>query len=157
MIDFGKCIPQYHFDTLRIAHKQPECIIERTNSAYNEEDWEYPGADDRGGTEKDGENYAMLLKELRAAIKASGRDYIVTFTAPTSYWYLRHFDLENMVPHVDWVNLMSYDLHGVWDGNNTIGKQVLAHTNLTEIDLSLDLVSRRVKSMGLCKVTDPFW
>ncbi|KAM0471051.1 hypothetical protein ACHAPX_009621 [Trichoderma viride] len=110
--------------------------------AYNEEDWEYPGADDRGGTEKDGENYAMLLKELRAAIKASGRDYIVTFTAPTSYWYLRHFDLENMVPHVDWVNLMSYDLHGVWDGNNTIGKQVLAHTNLTEIDLSLDLFWR---------------
>ncbi|KAL7895963.1 glycoside hydrolase family 18 protein [Trichoderma sp. TUCIM 5745] len=110
--------------------------------AYNEADWEYPGADDRGGTEKDGENYAALLKELRAAIKASGRDYIVTFTAPTSYWYLRHFDLENMVPHVDWVNLMSYDLHGVWDGNNIIGKQVLAHTNLTEIDLSLDLFWR---------------
>ncbi|UKZ64116.1 uncharacterized protein TrAtP1_005335 [Trichoderma atroviride] len=105
-------------------------------------DWEYPGADDRGGTEKDGENYAVLLKELRAAIKASGRDYLVTFTAPTSYWYLRHFDLENMVPHVDWVNLMSYDLHGVWDGNNTIGKQVLAHSNLTEIDLSLDLFWR---------------
>ncbi|KAM0518034.1 hypothetical protein ACHAPE_004436 [Trichoderma viride] len=103
-------------------------------------DWEYPGADDRGGTEKDGENYAVLLKELRAAIKASGRDYLITFTAPTSYWYLRHYDLENMVPHVDWVNLMSYDLHGVWDGNNTIGKQVLAHTNLTEIDLSLDLI-----------------
>lgn len=52
-----------------------------------------------------------------------------------------------MVPHVDWVNLMSYDLHGVWDGNNIIGKQVLAHTNLTEIDLSLDLVSQRGKSM----------
>nr|WOD46715.1 hypothetical protein [Trichoderma atroviride] len=112
------------------------------NYGYDGLDWEYPGADDRGGTEKDGENYVVLLKELRAAIKASGRDYLVTFTAPTSYWYLRHFDLENMVPHVDWVNLMSYDLHGVWDGNNTIGKQVLAHTNLTEIDLSLDLFWR---------------
>jgi hypothetical protein len=28
---------------------------------------------------------AALLRELRAAIQASGKDYIVTFTAPTSY------------------------------------------------------------------------
>ena len=45
-----------------------------------------------------------------------------------------------MVQYVDWVNLMSYDLHGVWDSNNPIGNQVLAHTNLTEIDDALDLV-----------------
>ncbi|KAH0499712.1 hypothetical protein TgHK011_006887 [Trichoderma gracile] len=109
---------------------------------YDGIDWEYPGAEDRGGSTKDGENYVALLKELRAAIRATGRDYIVTFTAPTSYWYLRHFDVANMVAHVDWVNLMSYDLHGVWDGNNPIGEQILAHTNLTEIDLSLDLFWR---------------
>ncbi|KAL6405545.1 hypothetical protein AUP68_11304 [Ilyonectria robusta] len=52
-------------------------------------------------------------KELREAINASGRDYIVTFTAPSSDWYLRHFDLKGIEAHVDWVNLMSYDLHGV--------------------------------------------
>lgn len=45
-----------------------------------------------------------------------------------------------MVQYVDWVNLMSYDLHGVWDSNDPIGNQVLAHTNLTEIDDALDLV-----------------
>lgn len=105
-------------------------------------DWEYPGADDRGGSDADGENYTKFLKELRAAIKASGRDYIVTFTAPTSYWYLRHFDIKGMTEHVDSVNLMSYDLHGVWDSSNPIGNQVLAHTNLTEIDLALDLFWR---------------
>lgn len=104
-------------------------------------DWEYPGTDDRGGTPQDGENYTLLLKELQAAMAASGRKYIVTFTAPTSYWYLRHFDLKNMEQYVDWINLMSYDLHGTWDGNNPIGSHVLSHTNLTEIDLALDLVS----------------
>lgn len=61
-----------------------------------------------------------------------------------------------MVPHVDWVNLMSYDLHGVWDGNNTIGKHVLAHTNLTEIDLSLDLVCQSVKSMAFGRLLTVF-
>lgn len=44
--------------------------------------------------------------------------------------------------YVDWVNLMSYDLHGVWDSDNPIGNQVLAHTNLTEIDLALNLFWR---------------
>lgn len=45
-----------------------------------------------------------------------------------------------MASYVDWINLMSYDLHGVWDSTNPIGSHVLAHTNLTEIDLALDLV-----------------
>lgn len=40
------------------------------------------------------------------------------------------------------MNVMAYDLHGVWDGNNPIGKTVLAHTNLTEISLALDLFWR---------------
>jgi GH18 family chitinase len=57
-------------------------------------DWEYPGADDRGGKSTDGVNFTQMLEELRAAIKADGHDYIVTFTAPTSYWYLRHFDIK---------------------------------------------------------------
>ncbi|KAJ5629564.1 hypothetical protein N7528_003221 [Penicillium herquei] len=105
-------------------------------------DWEYPGADDRGGSDSDGVNYTTFLEELRAAIDASGKEYIVTFTAPTSYWYLRHFDLKAMTNYVDWVNLMAYDLHGVWDSDNPIGNQVLAHTNLTEIDLALDLFWR---------------
>lgn len=48
-----------------------------------------------------------------------------------------------MEPYVDWINLMSYDLHGVWDSDNPIGNQVLAHTNLTEIDYALDLVRLR--------------
>ncbi|KAL2759723.1 glycoside hydrolase family 18 protein [Sodiomyces alcalophilus JCM 7366] len=105
-------------------------------------DWEYPGAKDRGGRDGDGENYTLLLKDLREAITASGRDYIVTFTAPSSYWYLHHFDLKGMETYVDWINLMSYDLHGVWDSDNPIGNQIRSHTNLTEIDYTLDLFWR---------------
>ncbi|EED18783.1 bacteriodes thetaiotaomicron symbiotic chitinase, putative [Talaromyces stipitatus ATCC 10500] len=106
-------------------------------------DWEYPGASDRDGQPEDGANFATFLQELRAAINTAGKDYILTFTAPTSYWYLQNFDLANMIPYVDWVNLMSYDLHGVWDSTDRyIGSEVFAHTNLTEIDLALDLFWR---------------
>jgi len=38
-----------------------------------------------------------------------------------------------MMQHVDFANVMSYDLHGVWDAEDPIGNTVLAHTNLTEI------------------------
>lgn len=91
----------------------------------------------------------------------------MTFTAPVSYWYvacnlsavlltlqraislilatvryLRGFDLEHMMTYVDWVNVMSYDLHGTWDHEDasSISGQVLARTNLTEIDDALGLV-----------------
>lgn len=106
-------------------------------------DWEYPGALDRGGKEGDGENLTKLFKKIREEFnKISGDHKEISFTAPTSYWYMRHFDITESAKAVDYVNVMSYDLHGIWDANNPIGSQVLAHTNLTEIDLALDLFWR---------------
>ena len=54
-------------------------------------DWEYPGATDRGGMEeKDTVNFVSLLQTLRKTFKASPRgNYGLSFTIPTSYWYLR--------------------------------------------------------------------
>ncbi|PSR70694.1 hypothetical protein PHLCEN_2v13424 [Hermanssonia centrifuga] len=72
-----------------------------------------------------------------------GVDIGLTFTAPSSYWYLQHFDLQNLLKYADWINLMSYDLHGTWDAKDAyIGNIVGAHTNLTEIDQSLQLFMR---------------
>lgn len=105
-------------------------------------DWEYPGAGDRGGSPKDTENYVLLLKTLRETFNASGSKFGLTFTAPSSYWYLRWFDLPNMIKYADWINLMTYDLHGVWDSTDPIGSIVQAHTNLTEIKLAADLFWR---------------
>jgi chitinase len=44
---------------------------------------------------------------------------------------------------VSWFNIMSYDLHGMWDyGNKWTGPHLNAHTNLTEISDALDLIWR---------------
>ncbi|KAK4210755.1 glycosyl hydrolases family 18-domain-containing protein [Rhypophila decipiens] len=103
-------------------------------------DWEYPGADDRGGSPADAANYVSLAKEMKAAF---GNKYGLTMTLPTSYWYLQHFDLAGIQPYLDWFNLMSYDLHGTWDKESTfVGPYIAPHTNLTEIDLGLDLMWR---------------
>ncbi|KAJ5400883.1 hypothetical protein N7465_011372 [Penicillium sp. CMV-2018d] len=106
-------------------------------------DWEYPGASDRGGKEEDVENYVKLFETLRHTFDASEKgNYGLSFTIPSSYWYLRWFDLKGMMKYADWVNLMSYDLHGVWDRNDPIGSIVLAHTNLTEIKEAAELLWR---------------
>jgi len=105
-------------------------------------DWEYPEAEDRGGKIEDIANYVSLLQVLRQTFDSSEGSFGLSFTAPSSYWYLRWFDLPNMIKYADWINLMSYDLHGVWDATNPIGSIVQGHTNLTEIKLAAELFWR---------------
>lgn len=84
-------------------------------------DWEYPAASDRGGKDADTLNYVLLINQLRETFDASGQAYGITFTIPTSYWYMQHFDIPAMLDGgADWANLMAYDLHGVWDGNDPL-------------------------------------
>lgn len=82
--------------------------------------WEYHSVKDRGGKEADVKNFTQFLKELQAAMRSGGRHYLVIYTAPTSYWYLRHFYLKAMRSYVDWINLMSHDLHRIWGRDNPI-------------------------------------
>ena len=69
-------------------------------------DWEYPVADDRGGSPDDYENYVTFLQNLRQALGASGHKYGVSITIPSSYWYMRHFDIQNIAKTIDWFNIM---------------------------------------------------
>jgi chitinase len=69
---------------------------------------EYPGAGDRGGKPEDTKNYVELLQAMRKEFDNSGRDLGITFTAPSSYWYLRWFDLPGMLKYADWMNLVSF-------------------------------------------------
>ncbi|KAF9891872.1 hypothetical protein FE257_003357 [Aspergillus nanangensis] len=103
-------------------------------------DWEYPGADDRGGVPDNTANFVALLRDMKNAVQ--GR-YGISVTLPASYWYLRWFDLQAMQQHVDFFNIMTYDIHGVWDASNkNPGPYVRPHSNITEIKLGLDLLWR---------------
>ncbi|KAJ9217970.1 CAZyme family GH18 [Paecilomyces variotii] len=108
-------------------------------------DWEYPGADDRGGREDDVVNYPGMLETIREYLTEDniyGKKWGISITVPTSYWYLRWFDVKKLESVVDEFNLMAYDLHGTWDRDDPIGPYVYAHTNLTEITEALDLFWR---------------
>lgn len=81
-----------------------------------------------------------LLQDMKDAFQ--GR-YGISVTLPASYWYLRWFNLQGMQKHIDFFNIMTYDIHGVWDASNKhTGPYVRPHTNITEIKLGLDLLWR---------------
>ncbi|OHW98396.1 glycoside hydrolase family 18 protein, partial [Colletotrichum incanum] len=114
-------------------------------------DWEYPVAEDRGGIPEDFNNYVMFLQRLRSRLNSNGRRYGLSLTLasyfnyiyPASYWYLRGFNIQRLEPLVDWFNIMTYDIHGVWDSTvKSIGSYAYAHTNLTEIEMGLNLLWR---------------
>ncbi|KAB8349837.1 hypothetical protein FH972_023850 [Carpinus fangiana] len=106
-------------------------------------DWEYPVAPERSGEPSDFTNYVSFLRNLRTALGSSGHNYGLTITIPSSYWYMQNFDIKAIEPIIDWFNVMTYDLHGTWDSTDPyIGPYVYAHTNLTEIDQTMQLLWR---------------
>ncbi|EWC46483.1 hypothetical protein DRE_04206 [Drechslerella stenobrocha 248] len=106
-------------------------------------DWEYPAADDRGGSPPDTRNYILLVREMKQAFSTATAGWGITIAIPASFWYLQHFDLALMQNYIDWFNLMSYDYVGVWDAKNKwTGPYVGAHTNLTMTQQAVELLWR---------------
>ena len=101
-------------------------------------DWEFPGDPSRGGNAQDKANLPLLLQEIKAQLDAAPKPYILSIAVPLSSFRLNlGYALNEIQPHVDHINIMSYDLHGTWDLSSA--PYVNAHANLTEIDAALDL------------------
>lgn len=69
-------------------------------------DWEYPtsSAADISSSADDRQNFTLLMRDIRQAI---GKDFLLTFAdfADTTY-----VDYREVMPYVDFVNLMTYDI-----------------------------------------------
>ena len=72
-----------------------------------------------------------------------GKKYLITIAAPASYWYLRHFKIGEMSKYLDFINVMTYDIHGVWDKDiKSLGPYVKSHTNIKEVEEAFKLFLR---------------
>ena len=84
-------------------------------------DWEYPvggGLASNVTRAVDRANYPLFLAELRARFTArsisTGQSYLLTIAAPAAPAVIANFDLPAIHPHLDWINVMTYDFHGPW-------------------------------------------
>ncbi|KAJ4983451.1 hypothetical protein SVAN01_11059 [Stagonosporopsis vannaccii] len=112
-------------------------FLDRWDFAGVDIDWEWPGAETRGGNSTiDKQNHVDLMKELREALGPRGLGVVM----PAQYEYLKHLDPKALESSVDFFNVLAYDLHGPWDAAIPgLGPLIKPHTDLEEIDTALDL------------------
>ncbi|XP_008210082.1 probable chitinase 2 [Nasonia vitripennis] len=75
-------------------------------------DWEYPAQ--RDGSPADKQNYVQLLKELRQRFDQEGLILSAAVGAAEGS-ASQSYDIAGISKHLDFINLMAYDLHGSWD------------------------------------------
>ncbi|MEO3865168.1 glycosyl hydrolase family 18 protein [Rheinheimera fenheensis] len=86
-------------------------------------DWEFPGgggANPDLGSAQDGAGFATLMRELREALDAleaeTGREYELAAAMSGGVEKLSVVDWEDAHQHMDYINLMTYDYYGAWNG-----------------------------------------
>ncbi|KZN62790.1 chitinase [Pseudoalteromonas luteoviolacea CPMOR-1] len=91
-------------------------------------DWEFPGGDGANpdlGSDKDGEVYIILMKELREMLDEleieMGREFELTSAIGTGYDKIEDVDYQQAAQYMDYIFAMTYDFAGGW--NNVTGHQ----------------------------------
>ncbi|MGW4164065.1 chitinase C-terminal domain-containing protein [Streptomyces sp. NPDC004788] len=107
-VDF---VRKYGFNGVDIDYEYPTTM----KDAGNPLDWQLANARRAGLVQ----GYAALMKSLREKLDragaADGRHYLLTVAAPSSGYLLRGMETFQMQRYLDYVNIMSYDLHGAWN------------------------------------------
>ncbi|MEU3877137.1 MULTISPECIES: glycosyl hydrolase family 18 protein [Streptomyces] len=123
-------VRRYGFNGVDIDYEYPTSM----KDAGHPKDWALANAR-RGGLNQ---GYTALLKTLREKLDragaADGRHYLLSVAAPSSGYLLRGMETYQATKYLDYVNVMSYDLHGAW--NEFVGPNAALYDDGKDAELA---------------------
>ncbi len=138
-VDF---IREYGFDGVDIDYEYPTS----NNQAGNPDDFAFSDAK-RGELF---EGYVALMKTLREKLDEAGAEdgeyYMLTTATPSSGWLLRGMEVFQITQYADYVNMMTYDLHGAW--NKFVGGNAALYDDGKDAELAAGGVYTGYKGIG---------
>lgn len=109
-VDF---IEKYGFDGIDIDYEYPSSM----NDSGHPDDFTFSNA--RRAYLNN--SYQVLMKSLRESLdkagESAGKHYLLTIASPSSGYLLRGMETFQATQYLDYVNIMSYDLHGAWNSH----------------------------------------
>ena len=128
-------------------------------------DWEYPGSyrepdltdnpNDQGTPKADAsekETFTLLLETLRRHLDEAGAQdgkyYQLTAAMGVSFQNIEFADPSKYAKYLDFINLMTYDMHGAWDGTTNHQSALYANPDRPD-NLNVDAVVKKFLSYGV--------
>ncbi|MBE6034753.1 glycoside hydrolase family 18 protein [Aminipila sp.] len=85
-------------------------------------DWEYPvrgGLSTNSKRPEDKQNFTLLLQKIREKLDTQealdNKQYLLTIAGGAGSSYVNNVEIKKISAYLDYVNIMTYDLHGTWD------------------------------------------
>ncbi|UXI02473.1 chitinase C-terminal domain-containing protein [Photobacterium sp. TY1-4] len=122
---------QYKFDGLDIDYEYPTSM----SGAGNPDDSAFAEPRRPHLMKSYHELMRVLREKLDRASAADGTHYMLTIAAPSSGYLLRGMETMAVTPYLDYVNIMSYDLHGAW--NDHVGHNAALYDTGKDSELAM--------------------
>lgn len=129
-------------------------------------DWEFPGnvrAPDKIDNQNDEgtpfevaeskENFTLLMKQLREDLDVAGADdsryYQLTAAIGSSSKLINQTEPDKYAQYLDFINIMSYDMHGAWENRTNHQSPIFENPNLPKDGINVKNAADLLKQYGV--------